>query len=256
MTSRKRQRDSARKRYERWVAHQEALRAQRRRQRTVAIVVVAVLGLAAGIVALAGALSPQGASPDDPAVTAPVEPTPIPTVPEREIPNPSLALGRTWTATVHTTAGDLVLELDGAAAPQAVASFLTLAQEEFFTATSCHRLTTSGRFVLQCGDPTGTGSGGPGYQFGPIENAPPDDLYPAGTLAMARVAGDAASMGSQFFLVYADSTIPSDSAGGYTIFGRVVAGMDVLQAVAEAGIAEGTAQTPATEVTIEGVEIR
>src|SRR5690606_22140275 len=134
----------------------------------------------------------------------------------RELPDPALAEGRTWQVGLTTTAGGLSLELDGAAAPQAVASFVTLAEDGFFDGTTCHRLVTSGIFVLQCGDPTGTGTGGPGYAYGPIENAPADDVYPAGTVAMARMENDGSSMGSQFFLVYEDSTIPSDAAGGYT----------------------------------------
>jgi peptidyl-prolyl cis-trans isomerase B (cyclophilin B) len=148
-----------------------------------------------------------------------------------------------------------VLELDGAAAPQAVASFVTLAQDGYFDGTGCHRLTTQGIFVLQCGDPTFTGSGSPGYSFGPVENAPDDDVYPAGTVAMARRGDDANSMGSQFFLVYEESTIPSDSAGGYTVFGTITSGLDFVQAVADAGVAEGAPDgPPANPVTIEGVE--
>jgi peptidyl-prolyl cis-trans isomerase B (cyclophilin B) len=175
------------------------------------------------------------------------------------LPDASTAEGRTWTATVDLCAGDdetqVTLELDGAKAPQAVASFVSLARQGYFDGTSCHRLTTSGIYVLQCGDPTGTGTGGPGYSFGPIENAPADDVYPAGTLAMARVGGDGSSMGSQFFLVYQDSTIPSDAAGGYTVFGRITSGLDVVQAVADAGAAGGLSDgPPAAPVTIEGVE--
>nr|WP_237728093.1 peptidylprolyl isomerase [Cellulomonas sp. APG4] len=198
----------------------------------------------------------------EPAPTTAASPAPSPTEApvsgehERPVPDPSVAEGRTWEATLATTAGELGLTLDGAAAPQAVASFVTLAREGFFDGTTCHRLTDTGIFVLQCGDPTGTGTGGPGYRFGPIENAPADDVYPAGTVAMARVSGDGSSMGSQFFLVYEDSTIPADAAGGYTVLGTVVTGMDVLADVAAAGIAEGTGSTPATEVTIEGVELQ
>ncbi len=101
------------------------------------------------------------------------------------MPPKSLAAGRTWTATVATTCGTMTFTLDGKKAPQTVASFIFLARKGFFDNTPCHRLTTSGLFVLQCGDPTGTGSGGPGYEFG-IENAPATGDYPAGTVAMAR----------------------------------------------------------------------
>jgi len=109
--------------------------------------------------------------------------------------------------------------------------------------------------VLQCGDPTGTGTGDPGYSYGPVENAPADDVYPAGTIAMARRGGDGESMGSQFFIVYADSTIPSDAAGGYTVLGTVSSGLDAVQAVADAGVEGGAGDgSPASPVIIEGVE--
>ncbi|MBO1750473.1 peptidylprolyl isomerase [Actinotalea sp. BY-33] len=239
MGSSKREREYARKRHERWLEHQAAARGRRRRLLVIAASVVGVLVLG-GAVALAlqttgGSAEGDGATPS----TA---------------PDPALAEDRAWEVDLTTSAGDLTLELDGAAAPQAVASFVTLAQAGYFDDTTCHRLTVEGIFVLQCGDPTATGTGGPDYTFGPVENAPADDVYPAGTVAMARLGNDGSSMGSQFFLVYADSTILSDSAGGYTVFGEVTEGMDVLRSVAEAGIAEGSQQTPATEVTIEGVE--
>jgi peptidyl-prolyl cis-trans isomerase B (cyclophilin B) len=176
-----------------------------------------------------------------------------------ELADPSVAEGRTWTVTLQACSGDtqedIVLELDGESAPQAVASFVTLAQGGYFDGTGCHRVVTQGIFVLQCGDPTFTGSGSPGYSFGPVENAPEDDVYPAGTVAMARRGDDAASMGSQFFLVYEDSTIPSDTAGGYTVFGTITSGLDFVRAVADAGAAGGASDgAPVTPVTIEGVE--
>ncbi|GEN78830.1 peptidylprolyl isomerase [Actinotalea fermentans] len=265
MSSKQQQREYARRRYEKWLAHQQEVRARERRRMIVigsvlgAILLAAVVWLvldATGDDGSSSAPTPTASAPADPS-TEPSEPSDEPT-PEQsngpEVPDPAIAEGRTWTARVATSAGDLVLELDGAAAPQAVASFVSLSRDGFFTGTSCHRLTTAGIFVLQCGDPTGTGTGGPDYRFGPIENAPADDVYPAGTLAMARVGNDGFSNGSQFFLVYEDSTIPADGAGGYTVFGRVVEGMDVLTAVAEAGVVEGTEQ-PVTTVTIEGLEV-
>ncbi|MBX9246863.1 peptidylprolyl isomerase [Actinotalea ferrariae] len=265
MSPSKREREYARRRHEKWLARQAEIRAQRRRRRVIAGSALAGLALVAVVLVvvqqtgdddatLAGP-SPEVSQPATTETPLAEESTP-PAVPA---PDPALAEGRTWTGTLATTVGALSVELDGAAAPQAVASFVTLAREGFFDGTSCHRLTTTqadGIAVLQCGDPTGTGTGGPDWRFGPIENAPADDVYPAGTVAMARQGGDAGSMGSQFFLVYEDSTIPADAAGGYTVFGRITEGLDVLRAVADAGIAEGTAQTPATEVTIEGVEVQ
>ncbi|MFW2514338.1 peptidylprolyl isomerase [Demequina sp. SO4-13] len=173
-----------------------------------------------------------------------------------EAPDPALAEGRTWTATLATNVGDIVVELDGEAAPQAVASFVALSQEGFFDQTECHRLVTSGIFVLQCGDPLGTGGGGPSYRYGPIENAPEDDVYPAGTLAMARVGNDGESMGSQFFVVYQDSTIPSDAAGGYTVFGQVTEGLSIVEDVASAGTITGEPDgRPAQSVIVNEVSL-
>lgn len=145
------------------------------------------------------------------------------------------------------------IELTPDAAPVAVDNFLDLASTGFYDNTGCHRLITSGIHILQCGDPTGTGYGGPGYSFGPIENAPADGLYKRGIIAMART-GQPDSMGSQFFFVYQDSNIPHDSTGGYTVFGRVTSGLEVIEAVADAGVEAGTT-SPVSPVIIQGVEI-
>ncbi|MDO9397563.1 MAG: peptidylprolyl isomerase, partial [Herbiconiux sp.] len=134
-----------------------------------------------------------------------------------DVPPSTIAEGRDWTGTLTLNDIPLGITLDGAAAPQAVSAFIDQAQTGFLNGTPCHRLTTSGLFVLQCGDPTGTGTGGPGYSYGPVENAPADDVYPAGTIAMARQGGNGYSMGSQFFIVYADTSLPTDTAGGYTV---------------------------------------
>ena len=253
--STKTEREYERRRYEKWQERQTKARARRHRQRVIAGSIVAALVLTTGVVA---ALALNN---DEPAATS----TSSPTVPANsaDVPDPSLAQGRTWTGDIALTQGDLGIELDGAAAPQAVANFVTLAGKGYFDTTKCHRLTQEGIFVLQCGDPTalGTadpttgGTGGPGYTWGPIENAPADGVYPAGTIAMARTGNDGSSMGSQFFLVYEDSTIPADTAGGYTVFGHITSGMDVLQAIADAGTVEGT-QVPVSDVIIEGVNIQ
>jgi len=254
--STKTEREYERRRYEKWQERQAKARARRHQQRVIAGSIVAALVLATGVVAAISLTND-----DEPAAT----PTPSASVPANaaEVPDPSLAQARTWTGEIALTQGDLGIELDGAAAPQAVANFVTLAGEGYFDTTKCHRLTQEGIFVLQCGDPTalGTadpttgGTGGPGYTWGPIENAPADGVYPAGTIAMARTGNDGSSMGSQFFLVYEDSPIPADSAGGYTVFGHITSGMDVLQAIADAGTVEGT-QVPVSDVIIEGVNIQ
>lgn len=257
MPSSKREREYERRRYEKWQQHQVARRARRRRTQIIAGSVVGVLVVGIGVTA-AVLLGGSGDGTD--AASTPEATTAATTPAERVgnggvVPEAALAEDRTWTGTITTSEGEIGVELDGDVAPQAVANFVTLGQEGYFDDTDCHRLTTDGIYVLQCGDPTGTGTGSPGYSFGPIENAPADDVYPAGTLAMARQGGNGESMGSQFFLVYEDSTIPADAAGGYTVFGRITSGLDVVQAVADAGVAGGASDgTPATPVTIEGVE--
>ena len=241
----KREREYARRRHEKWLAHQEVVRTRERRRRVVAAWALGALVLV-GAVALAVSLLSDSSS-DTTADTS------------SAAPDPALAEGRTWTSVLTTSVGDITLELDGAAAPQAVANFISLADAHYFDSTDCHRLTTldeDGIAVLQCGDPTGTGTGTPGYTWGPIENAPTDDVYPAGTVAMARTGDDGSSMGSQFFIVYEDSTIPADSAGGYTVFGRVTDGLDLVQRVGEAGIDEENKPSPVTPVTIEKVETK
>ncbi len=122
-----------------------------------------------------------------------------------------------------------------------------LAAKGFFNGTNCHRLTTQGIFVLQCGDPKGNGTGGPGYEI-PDENLPASGAnnYPAGTVAMANSGPN--TNGSQFFIVYKDTTLPPD----YTVWGKVSSGMDVVDKVAAAGVQGGAMDgPPALPITIE-----
>ena len=186
------------------------------------------------------------------------ESTEAPTVENSEVvPDIALAESRVWTGSMNVGEATLELELDGVNAPQAVANFVSLSQSGFYEGVSCHRLVTDGIYVLQCGDPDGTGGGGPGYTFGPIENAPADDSYVTGSLAMARVGGDGNSMGSQFFIVYQDSRIPSDDVGGYTIFGKITSGLDGLEPVISAGVEGGaTDGPPALKTLLSAIELR
>jgi peptidyl-prolyl cis-trans isomerase B (cyclophilin B) len=157
----------------------------------------------------------------------------------------------TVAVTMATSVGDLGLELDRAGAPCTVSSFVSLAEQGYFDGTSCHRLTTQGIHVLQCGDPTGTGSGGPGYSF--ADELTGDETYPAGTLAMANAGPD--TNGSQFFIVYGDTPLSPD----YTVFGTIDdAGLKAVQKVAEAGTDEANGPGdghPQTPVDIESVTV-
>jgi len=158
--------------------------------------------------------------------------------------------GGTVTATIKTSSGDVPITLDATKAPCTVNSFLSLATQGFFDATPCHRLTTSGIYVLQCGDPTGTGSGGPGYSF--KDELSGHEAYPAGTLAMANAGPN--TNGSQFFLCYG-SCSALDSQPNYTVFGKIAsAGMKVLQQIAQKGTTNGgTDGPPAAHPKITGV---
>jgi peptidyl-prolyl cis-trans isomerase B (cyclophilin B) len=152
----------------------------------------------------------------------------------------------------------LGITLSGALAPQGVASFISLAQTDFYTDKTCHRLTTGGFYVLQCGSVDGAGSGDLGFSYGPIENAPADNVYPAGTIALARQSDNAYSEGSQFFIVYQDTTIPADTAGGYTVIGQVTSGLDqLISAVTNAGTADGSTDgAPLVTTTINSVTVQ
>lgn len=180
-----------------------------------------------------------------------------PGAPDRA-PHPSLSENREWSGVMEMDTVSLGITLDGLSAPQATANFVGLAGEGFFDTTVCHRLTTEGIFVLQCGDPFGLGFGGPGYTFGPVENDPADGVYPAGTLAMARSTNDGDSMGSQFFIVYQDSVIPADLAGGYTVFGAVTSGLeDLIERFVTPGTIDGSADgQPAENAPITSITIR
>ncbi|MCF6386121.1 peptidylprolyl isomerase [Mycobacterium sp. MBM] len=161
-----------------------------------------------------------------------------------------------------TDQGNIGLMLNNAQAPCTANSFASLAGQGYFDDTPCHRLTTTDSLsVLQCGDPTGKGTGGPGYQFAneyPTNQYQPDDpalqkpvLYPRGTLAMAN-AGPGTN-GSQFFLVYKDSQLPPN----YTVFGTIdETGLATLDKIAAAGVEGGGPDgPPATKVQVKSIQL-
>jgi peptidyl-prolyl cis-trans isomerase B (cyclophilin B) len=154
-----------------------------------------------------------------------------------------------YQARIKTNRGTVVIDLLNSKATCTVNSFVYLARQRYFNNTNCHRLTTTGIYVLQCGDPTGTGTGGPGYKFA-NENLT-GAKYTAGTVAMAN-AGPGTN-GSQFFLVYRDSlTLPAN----YTPFGTIASGLGIIQNVAKAGTSNGSSDGhPKEKVVIESVKI-
>ncbi|MEU4742950.1 peptidylprolyl isomerase [Actinosynnema sp. NPDC023658] len=154
--------------------------------------------------------------------------------------------------TVDTDRGALEFEFDAASAPCSVHSFGSLAEQGFFDGTSCHRLTVSGLFVLQCGDATGTGRGSAGYKFDDPDAVPGE--YARGVVAVAN-QGSPGTNGSQFFIVHRDSALDPD----YPIMGRVTKGMDVIDEVAAAGVVPGSGLgegdgKPVRPITLKSVE--
>lgn len=259
MASSKREKELARQRAERQAARRAAA-AQRKKQRQAIIAsIVAVLLVATA--AIAAALS-VGGGDDEPtdlaaqpsasaaASTAPsAEPSaegspaaepvagdpgceyvPTEQPATREVtfpPTEGVETEQVYDVTIATNRGDIVFEMDSAKAPCTANNLRSLAHFKYFDDTPCHRLTTEGISVLQCGSPDGSGNGGPGYSFKDenLEGA----TYERGTVAMAN--SGPATNGSQFFLVYEDSALPPN----YTPFGTITSGLDVLEEIAAAG---------------------
>jgi peptidyl-prolyl cis-trans isomerase B (cyclophilin B) len=273
---RDRQRKLARERFER---QQQRRTQQARRARLwtlIGVVCCVVIGIGVGGYFL---LRPSGSNATAASATATPTPTAAATATPSATPTPSAAVEPathctytsnppaartvgtppatpdstgTYQATIATNRGDVVVDLLNSKATCTVNSFAYLAAKSYFNNTKCHRLTTAGTlFVLQCGDPTGTGSGSPGYKFGD-ENLT-GATYPEGTLAMANSGAN--TNGSQFFLVYKNSTLSPN----YTPFGKVVAGLGIIQNVAKAGSDNSNGSGdghPKEPVVIERVTIK
>ncbi|MGP3948684.1 peptidylprolyl isomerase [Streptomyces sp. 7N604] len=264
-TKDQRRRQLAREKYER----QQQRRAQQRskaRRRNVVIASGLAVVLAAGAAAYtAGSFG--GDKENDSAAPSPSPTTKAPdpcgkpakgspgTQQWKKEPAVTIDKSATYTMKLETTCGDIDIEMDAGKAPHTVNSFNFLAGKGFFDHTKCHRLTTGGIYVLQCGDPKGTGQGGPGYTI-PDENLKDrrlkGNVYPAGTVAMANQYNAQTGQGrdtggSQFFLVYQDSQLPPD----YTPFGTITGGKDVLKKIADAGAtAPDAAQNTAPNATV------
>jgi peptidyl-prolyl cis-trans isomerase B (cyclophilin B) len=258
-SSAKRRKQLARARWER----QERRRVERdvRRKRVsvvTGVIITAAVVIGAGVFA-ANALtgdddSPTTAATETPA-TGPVDPADCV---YRDTADPSvegIGLPGEFTAddslptSMDLTINDenVTVDLLPDAAPCTVRAVQFLAENEYFDDTVCHRLTTGDQFsVLQCGDPTGDGTGGPGFEF---DNENTDGAtYAAGTVAMANSGAN--TNGSQFFLVYGDTNLPPE----YTVFGQISSGLDVITNIAAEGVADGGSDgAPANEVAVKEV---
>ncbi len=197
--------------------------------------------------ALTGCTSPEKPS-GVPAVSCEYPEAGNPAKPVDPPPADNVAHSGTVSYTLAFANGDVEMTLDRAKAPCTVNSFAALASQGYFDKTACHRLVDKGIFVLQCGDPSGTGRGGPGYTFADETNQ--SDTYPAGTIAMANAGPN--TNGSQFFLVYSDSQLPPD----YTVFGTIDdKSLDVIAEIASQGQdgAYGDSGRPIADATIKSV---
>jgi peptidyl-prolyl cis-trans isomerase B (cyclophilin B) len=266
-SSKSRQRALARAKTERQIARRAAA-ARRRRQWQAGIGGAVVLALLAVIVIWkAGGFDPAPIKAEDCAYTSVDPGTGVTDV--GKPPTTGVLKNGVKTMTIALTQGTVTVALDPSKAPCTVNSISYLAGKKFFDNTTCHRVTDS---ILQCGDPSGTGSGGPAYRF-PNENVPAPSapsaapsasadpsapaastaLFPAGTVAMAH-SSQADSNSSQFFLVFKDVQYPAD----YSVFGTVVGGLDVLQKIGAAGN-DGSNQAgggkPTQEVKINSLAV-
>jgi peptidyl-prolyl cis-trans isomerase B (cyclophilin B) len=233
----KQRRETARRRLERQIQRrQEAALARRRRNLVTAAAfgVVLVVGAVFLLVTQLGEdASPPAAQPTPSASAAPGECTYAKGQEKaaKDVgapPDGKVSTDGKVTVSVTTNRGPLTFSLDRAKAPCTVNSFAYLASKKYFDGTPCHRLTTGAQFgVLQCGDPSGSGSGGPGYTF--ADEITPDLKYTKGVLAMANSGPN--TNGSQFFIVYRDTKLDPN----YTVFGTVTKGLPVVEAVAKAG---------------------
>ncbi|MHA7269223.1 peptidylprolyl isomerase [Arthrobacter sp. HLT1-20] len=239
--------------------HQEQLN-RRKRDNLIAAIAIAVALVVAIVLALTVFTPKEKASADpEPTATAAATAAPTTAAPAQTnsptVPKADTAKGKTFTGSLSLNGQPVGVSLDGTTAPQAAAVFKSLADTGFMTGKSCHRLADAPDFgVLQCGSLKGDGQGDPSYLWGPVENTPADGKYPAGTIAVAR-ANTTFSNGTQFFITFKDTVLPQDT-GGYTIVGKVTSGLDVVNAIADGGIAaDATDGAPKTKVTIDSFKL-
>lgn len=253
-SSEQRRRQLAREKFERQQKRREEARLRTRRITAIvaaSVAVVAVVGVSAFVVA--GKDDGKDGKKNDAAASQSPEPTPSES--ESKAPAPPMTIDKkaSYTMSLGTSQGTIAFTMDAAKTPQTANSFKALADKGYFDGTKCHRLTTQGIFVLQCGDPKGDGTGGPGYNI-PDENltalgkagADGAVTFPAGTVAMANT-GQPGTGGSQFFLVYKDTKLPPT----YTPFGKLdKASLKAVEKVGAAGV-EGGAGDGAPKLAVE-----
>ncbi|MEV7868619.1 peptidylprolyl isomerase [Streptomyces sp. NPDC088124] len=253
-----RRRQLAREKFERQQQRRVEARQKAKRRNAIIASVLAVVVLAGGAAYFSVGLS-DGDKPEKDDAAAEASPSAEPS--EKAEPEPKMAIDQNakYSLDLKTSQGDIAIAMDAKKTPHTVNSFKALADKGYFDGTKCHRLTTEGIFVLQCGDPKGDGTGGPGYtiedeNLTALGKAGADGsvTYPAGTVAMANT-GQPHTGGSQFFLVYKDTKLPPS----YTPFGTMDdAGLKAVEAVGKAGVDGGASDgAPKKAVTVEKVTV-
>jgi peptidyl-prolyl cis-trans isomerase B (cyclophilin B) len=257
----KQRREAAQRHLQRQLERRAELARKRRRNLGIALAALAAVVVVVAALLIAGVFS--GDDDDSTAAASPVceyvqrDAAQNPNLTEVDLPPGDVPDSGTQQVTMTTNYGDIGLTFDQENAPCAAGALVHLTEQGFFDGTACHRLTDSpGLQVLQCGDPSGTGKGGAAFEYPTAAKA--SDTYPRGTIAMANAGKNpltgTSSDGSQFFLVYGDSL---EGNPNYTVVGQIdQPGLDVLDAIADKGIADGAPDgAPIEPVTIESMTL-
>jgi peptidyl-prolyl cis-trans isomerase B (cyclophilin B) len=218
---------------------------------------VAGLGIAvalAAVLAGCGGSSTKSSTPPPPPTSqstsgsgCPQVSAPAPRTESRKPPGKPLDASKTWTATVETSCGSFTIKLDAKGSPNTASSFASLARSGFYDNTTFHRIVPG--FVIQGGDPTATGGGGPGYSV--VDKPPASTSYPKGVVAMAKTQTEpAGTSGSQFFVVTGDASFLTPD---YAVLGTVVDGMPVVDKIGKLGDAQ--TEQPTQPVVVKHITI-
>jgi len=255
----------ARERLKRYNARQAVHTHQTKRRvrdNIIAAVAAVIVVAAAAAVQISFFTVGPGTPTPEPSASASATPSAAPEANVGDVPDPSVAEAREWTGELTLNSTKLGFTLDGVGSPQAVASFVQDAKDGYFIDKTCHRLVDNASAgLIQCGSLDGIGGSDPDYSYGPVEAYPEDGIYEVGTIAVARIQDQGYSEGHQFFIVFGEATLPADTAGGYTVIGKVTSGIDGLVTdIVDGGLTESVADsgdgTPNVATTIAALTVK